>query len=143
MIRHMTEFGEFAADAAAGAGLASVFVNPERLEVAQALGRRMPESWQPHFQLGMCFALKARSINHLDQFDLDMSRAAPAVRDAAYASIRECDRIELQVRSDGKEDGYRRWRSRVTAWMVDQVEFPLAGLKYELPYAKRQPAIPI
>ncbi|MCH8241642.1 MAG: DUF1702 family protein [Planctomycetes bacterium] len=143
MIRHMTQFGEFAADAAAGAGLASVFVNPERLEVAQALGRRMPESWQPHFQLGMCFALKARSINHLDQFDLDMSRAAPAVRDAAYASIRECDRMELQIRSDGKEDGYRRWRSRVTAWMVDQVEFPLAGLKHKSPSTKRKPAIPI
>jgi len=141
MIHHMTQLGEHAADAAAGVGLASVFVNPDRLDVAQSLGRSLPRDWQADFHLGMCFALKARSINNLDQFERDMDRAAPAVRQAAYESIRECDRVELQVRADGKDDGYRRWRSRVTAWMVDHVEYPLAGMKSDSRSATREPVV--
>lgn len=140
MIHHMTQLGDCAADAAAGVGLASVFVNPDRLDVGQSLARSLPQDWQPAFHLGMCFALKARSINDLDQFERDMDRAAPAVREAAYESIRECDRVELQIRADGKEDGYRRWRSRVAAWMVDHVEYPLAGMKSGAHSATQEPA---
>lgn len=121
--------GENAVDVAAGAGLAAVFVNPDRLDVAQAWASKMPAEWQPHFHLGMCFALKARSINHLEQFEADVRKVAPPVRDAVWAAIRECDRVELLVRSENRPDAYEQWRSRVTQWMVEHLEYPLAGVR--------------
>lgn len=129
LIERMRALGEFAVDAAAGVGLASVFVNPDRLEEAQKLASMMPEAWQEHFHLGMCFALKARSINDLDRFEQDMARLEPAVRDAALAAVRECDRIELNVRAERPDDGYQRWRRLVTDWMTENVNYPLMGLR--------------
>lgn len=130
LIEHARKLGEFAEDVAAGVGLAATFVNPDRLRIAQAMARRLPQSWRPHYHLGMCFALKARSINDLDRFEQDMGRLDRPTQDAVFASVRECDRIELQTRSElDQEDGYRRWRAAVTAWMAEQVEYPLAGLK--------------
>lgn len=128
LIEHVSNLGEHAIDAAAGIGLAAVFVYPDRLDVARDLATKLPSAWHDHFHLGMCFALKARSLNDLDQFERDMGRLDPGVRDAAYASIRECDRIELQVRSDPGEDRYKRWRGTVTAWMARNIDYPLAGL---------------
>ncbi|MGB2986242.1 MAG: DUF1702 family protein [Phycisphaerae bacterium] len=127
LVEHISKLGDYAMDTAAGAGLASVFVFPDRLEVAQELGNKLPQEWHDHFHLGMCFGLKARSINDVDQFERDMARADTATRDAVYASIRECDRVELQVRSEQREDGYRRWRERVTEWMADHIKYPMAG----------------
>lgn len=129
LIEKMRGLGDHAIDAAAGAGLASVFVFPDRIEVAQRLGRQLPVEWRDHFHLGMCFALKARSINDQDQFERWLAGAPQPVRDAAYASIRECDRIELLVRSEPGGDGYRQWRARVTDWMSDHIVFPMAGLR--------------
>jgi len=130
MIEHIKRLGEFAADASAGVGLAAVFVNPDRLHVAQRLAAEMPFDWRDHFHLGMCFALKARSLNHLGEFEQDMSRLERGVQDSVFASIRECDRIELQVRARAAEyDGYCRWRGRVTAWMAENIEYPLAGVR--------------
>jgi hypothetical protein len=129
LIERIRTLGDHAADAAAGAGRASVFVFPDRLDVAQRLAARLPAEWRDHFHLGMCFALKARSINDQDQFERYMAAAAPAVREAAYAAIRECDRIELLVRSEPGRDGYRAWRARVTEWMAGHIEYPMAGLK--------------
>ena len=77
----------------------------------------------------MCFAVKARSINDLAEFQRQVSTLEPSIQDAVWASIRECDRVELQVRSDQQHDPYRRWRGAVTAWMEEHVEFPVAGLK--------------
>jgi hypothetical protein len=115
----------YAADAAAGVGLAAAFVNPDHLAREFELGRRMPQEWQPHFHLGLCFGLKARSLNDLDEFDRNLALLPLATQDAIRASIRECDRIELLVRADGEPDGYRRWRERVTDWMTENIEFPL------------------
>ncbi|MFQ5589853.1 MAG: DUF1702 family protein [Phycisphaerae bacterium] len=129
LIRHIANLDEQAADAAAGVGLAAVFVNPDQLEVARELGRKLPKAWHGHFHLGMCFALKARSLNDLDQFERDMASLDPDIREAAYASIRECDRVELLVRADTESDGYGRWRDTVAAWMAENVEYPLNGLK--------------
>lgn len=129
LIEKIESFGDCAADVAAGVGLASVFVNPDRLPYAQAVAMRMPDPLRPHFHLGMCFALKARSINDLAEFQRQVSTLEPSVQDAVWACIRECDRVELQVRSDQREDPYRRWRGAVTAWMEEHVEFPVAGLK--------------
>jgi hypothetical protein len=129
LIEHVGGLGEHAVDAAAGVGLAAVFVYPDRLEVAQELGAKLPSAWHEHFHLGMCFALKARSLNDLDQFERDLARLDPRVQGAAYASVRECDRIELQVRSDRGTDGYGRWRGLVTAWMAEHIDYPLVGLK--------------
>jgi len=128
LIERIRSSGDDAEDVAAGVGLASVFVNPDRLVEAQSLAERMPEAWREHFHLGMCFALKARSINDLDRFERDMARLDPKVREAAWASVRECDRIELLVRAERRPDGYSTWRQQVTAWMKEHIRYPLAGV---------------
>ncbi len=125
---HIATLGPHAEDAAAGAGLAAVFVNPDRLERGRELALKLPEAWHGHFQLGMCFGLKARSINDIDQFESDLDREDARAADAIRASIRECDRIELLVRSQQGEDGYREWRRRVTEWMSRHIEYPLVSV---------------
>lgn len=125
VIERVAELGTHAVDAAAGVGLAAAFVNPDRLAPEFELGRQMPEEWQPHFHLGLCFGLKARSLNDLDEFDRNLASLPAATQDAIRASIRECDRIELLIRADGKPNGYRRWRERVTDWMTANIEFPM------------------
>lgn len=128
VIEHTAALGPFAADAAAGLGLAAAFINPDRMEREFELGRMMPAEWQPHYHLGLCFGLKARSINDLDEFDRNMALLPAESREAVWASIRECDRVELLIRADGQPDGYRRWRERVTQWLTSQVVFPLQRL---------------
>ncbi len=71
---HVAKLGAYSKDAAAGAGLAAVFVHPDQLERARAFAMRLPAAWRPHYHLGMCFGLKARSINDLDRFERDMAR---------------------------------------------------------------------
>ena len=129
MVAYLDQLGIHAGDAAAGLGLASVFVNPDRLGIAQELGSRLPVRWHDDFHLGMCFGLKARSVNDADQFDRDLARHSPAVQQAVRAAIRECDRVELRVRAEQEVDGYRRWRAEVTQWLAGNVEYPLAGLR--------------
>ncbi len=129
LIDRIDRLGEYAGDAAAGVGLAMAFVNPDRLERALAYADRLPQRWHEDVHLGLCFGLKARSINDADRFQRDMARLDFSVREAVFASIRECDRVELVVRSDGQEDGYRRWRRVVTRWMADNIEYPLAGVR--------------
>lgn len=129
VIEHMARLGPHAVDAAAGVGLAASFVNPDRLEREFDLGRRMPVEWQPHFHLGMCFGLKARAINDLDEFDRNLAALPHTVQEAIRASIRECDRVELLIRADGKPDGYRHWREQVTAWLTENVDFPMQSTK--------------
>ena len=129
LVEHIRRLGEFAVDAAAGVGLAAVFVNPDRLDEARQLGMKLPSEWHDHFHLGMCFGLKARAINDWDQFERDISPLDPRIREAVYSSIRECDRVELIVRDEHNADGYRHWRERVTQWMVDNIEYPLFGIK--------------
>ncbi|MDO8630260.1 MAG: DUF1702 family protein [Phycisphaerales bacterium] len=126
LIERIRSLGDFAVEVVAGAGLAAAFINPDRLERARELARTLPTEWQSHFHLGLCFGLKARSINDLDQFDRDIASQPAAVQDAIRASVRECDRIELLVRADGEPDAYRRWRERVTDWMAENIEYPLA-----------------
>lgn len=135
LIEHIRKLGTHATDAAAGLGLAAVFVNPDRLGRARELALKLPSEWHEPFQLGMCFGLKARSINDFDQFERYMERVEPDVREAAYASIRECDRVELLTRSQEGKDGYRRWRERVTKWMAEHIDYPMAGIKSSLPDA--------
>ena len=141
LIEHAGRLGAYAGDVAAGMGLASVFVFPDRLEVAQRLATDLPQEWHDEFHLGMCFGLKARSISAPEQFEGYLQRAAPAVRDAVWASIRECDRVELQVRAEGCDDAYRQWRRRVAAWMAEHIEYPLVRAKTQAPEpAQHQPA---
>ncbi len=129
LIDNIERMGVYADDVAAGVGLASVFVNPDRLDAAQELALRLPSVWHESVHLGMCFGLKARSINDPEQFVADLTRVGGGVRDAVWASIRECDRIELLVRSDREEDGYRRWRTGVMEWMARHIDYPLVGLR--------------
>jgi hypothetical protein len=128
MVSKMASLGSCAADVAAGVGLAAVFVNPDRLASAQSLAREMPEAWQPSFHLGMCFGLKARSINDNDEFQTNLAGQDESLRDAALASIRECDRIEMLVRAESVDEPYLHWRERVTDWLSLHVEYPMAGL---------------
>jgi len=136
LIRRMASLGPYAADAAAGVGLAAVFVNPDRLEVACDFVRRLPEEWHPHLHLGMCFGLKARSINHVEQFEHDLERCEPSRQEAIGASIRECDRIELLVRAEKHPDGYPEWRRRVTAWLTTAVEYPMKSVRCMAPTSR-------
>ncbi len=129
MIAHTARLGDTAVDAAAGLGLAATFVNTDQLHVAQDLATMLPSQWQPHFHLGMCFALKARSINDVDAFEQYLDNVDKPVRDAVYASIRECDRVELVIRADDKDEKYRRWRETVTAWMTINIDYPMAGIR--------------
>ena len=129
LVEHIRRLGPYAKDVAGGVGLASVFVDPDRLELATNLAAALPPEWHPHVHLGMCFGLKARSINDPDQFDRDLSRLEPSLRQAIEASIEACDRMEAQVRSEGGEDGYQRWRELVTEWMLEHIDYPLAGVK--------------
>ena len=129
MNRRLHGLGDYAADAAAGVGLACVFVNPDRLEVARAIAAALPTDLHDHVHLGMCFGLKARSINHAAQFELDMAQLPRSVRDAVYASVRECDRVELLVRAERGSDGYEKWRSEVTGWMTRHVRYPLQEIR--------------
>ena len=142
LIEHANRFGEYAKDIAAGAGLAAVFVYPDRLESARTLAGEMPAEWHDHFHLGMCFGLKARSINDVDQFERDTAGLNASVREAVLASVRECDRVELQVRAEADQDGYRCWRGRVTAWMAEHVQYPLAGVRASAPINPARPAVP-
>lgn len=141
LIRQLRALGEHAVDAAAGVGLAATFVFPDRLENACALAAEMPAEWQPHVHLGMCFALKARSINDVDEFERNLARLPGSMRDAARASIRECDRVELLVRSDADDEKYRRWREQVTAWMQEHIEYPMAGVRMASPKISRHTAV--
>ena len=133
LIERIGSLGEHAGDVTAGVGLAAAFVNPDRLEVALELGAGLPTEWHDDYHLGLCFGLKARSITDAEQFERDMHRLESNVREAVLASVRECDRIEVQVRAERGKDAYRRWRGLVTQWMASHVVFPLAGLQSSTP----------
>jgi len=129
MIEHISRLGVHAGDAAAGVGLAAVFVHPDRLDRAQDLGLELPVELRPHFHLGMCFGLKARSIIGWSRLEGEIRPLSTEVRDSVYASIRECDRVELLVRAEKGENPYYDWRSRVTEWMTRNIEFPMFGVR--------------
>ena len=129
LITQIERLGEYAVDAAGGLGLAAAFINPDRLDIARELGLKLPNSWRDHYHLGLCFGLKARSINDVEAFDRTLAHLEDDVQAAIHASVRECDRYELLVRADGQPDSYRRWRQQVTAWMADHIEFPLTGVR--------------
>lgn len=129
LIARIRLLGAFANDAAAGVGLAMAFVNPDRLDIAFALANAMPSEWHRHVHLGLCFGLKARSINDLGAFEQNIGGLNSEVRNAIWSSIRECDRIELLVRAESGNDRYRRWRERVTDWMEANIRYPLQGVE--------------
>ena len=139
LIEHAARFGEYSGDIAAGVGLASVFVNPDRLDTARDLANKMPQEWHDDFHLGMCFGLKARSINDPDEYARNLGLLDAGGREAVTASIRECDRVEAAVRGEMGEDGYRRWREQVTAWMASNVSYPLTGVATTSPSASGLP----
>jgi hypothetical protein len=129
LLASLAQLGPHSTDAAAGVGLAAVFVHPDRLDAARRLAEQMPAAWRPHYHLGMCFGLKARSINDLAELERNLAPLAQAIQDSVWAGIRECDRVELLVRAEPGECGYRTWRERVTAWMDQHIEYPLAGVR--------------
>lgn len=131
LIDRLDGLGVHAADAAAGVGLAAVFIFHDRLEFALEVAGAMPERWHSQVHLGMCFGLKARSINDAEQFERDVAGQAPPVQQAIRTTVGECDRIETELRSQRAEDGYRRWRHLVTQWMADHVDYPLAAVRTE------------
>lgn len=129
LIAHVGRLGPYARDAAGGLGLAAVFVFPDRLEVAQALGDKLPDEWHDDFHLGMCFGLKARSLGEMAEFARNVGRMDANGQKAIWASLRACDRIEHQVRGETATDGYQRWREQVRQWMAEHITYPLAGLE--------------
>lgn len=132
LVEHIRRTGDNAVDVAAGLGLAATFVNPDRLDKARLLGKALPAAWQPHFHLGMCFALKARSISDRGFLERCVGREDSGAREAVWASIRECDRIELLIRSRLGElgaGGYPQWRRQVTDWLGEHIEYPMGGVR--------------
>lgn len=150
LIARIRSLGVFANDAASGVGLAMAFVNPDRLEAVFDLAKALPVEWHRHVHLGLCFGLKARSINDLGAFEQNIAGLNSEVRNAIWSSIRECDRIELLVRAESGNDRYRRWRERVTDWMESNIRYPLQSVetpssaervaRASSPYAHRQDA---
>ena len=133
LIDHISRLSDNAEDAAAGAGLAAAFINPDRIEIAQRVGRKLPVEWRDHFHLGLCFGCKARSLNNPEEFARDLARTETAGQHAIRAAIDACDRIEQQIRAERGEEPYRRWRENVTRWMAEHIDYPLAGVKSESP----------
>lgn len=128
LLERIGRLHEHSLDAVGGLGLAAVFVNPDRLEIAMKLGEKLPKGWHDSFHLGMCFGLKARSANDPSQFERDLLRMPPSVQDAIRASIAECDRVETSIRADPVRESYRAWRERVTDWMSGNVIYPMERL---------------
>jgi len=129
LVARIRSLGAFANDAAAGVGLAMAFVNPDRLDAAFAMAEALPSEWHRDVHLGLCFGLKARSINDLSAFEQNIAGLSAEVRNAIWSSIRECDRIELLVRAESGNDRYRRWRERVTDWMEANIRYPLQSVE--------------
>ncbi len=129
LIQRLDALGDHASDAAAGVGLAAVFIFHDRLDVAREAAAAMPEQWHEQVHLGMCFGLKARSINNPDQFERDSAHLDDAVQEAVRESLAECDRVESRLRDRGAADAYRCWRESVAEWMTGHVEYPLAGVR--------------
>lgn len=127
LISALDALGEFAEDGAAGVGLAATFVNPDRLAIPMELGRRLPPRWRAHFHLGMSFACKARDLNDAEWFSAELGRTSVEQRATIRAAIAACDRIEAEVRRAMPEEPYRVWRERMTQWLSDNVEYPLAS----------------
>jgi len=129
LITAMEALGLYAADGAAGAGLAATFVNPDRMHIAMELGRKLPAHLQPHFHLGMCFACKARDLNDPEWFSASLGKASRELRAAIRASIAACDRIENEVRAELPVEPYGEWRRRMTDWLTQSIEFPMAAVQ--------------
>ncbi len=129
LIAAIEALGLYAADGAAGAGLAATFVNPDRLHIAMDLGRKLPAHLQPHFHLGMCFACKARDLNDPEWFSAALGKASREQRAAIRASIAACDRIENEERAELPVEPYGEWRRRMTDWMMQNIEFPMAAVQ--------------
>jgi hypothetical protein len=136
LIEHLGRLGTFATDGAGGSGLAAAFVNPDRFDVAQAFAVKLPEAWQPHFQLGLCFGLKARSAGEPAWFAANLEAGDAETAEAIRAAIDACDRIEHETRAAGGDDPYRRWRESVTQWMASHLEYPLAAVRTTSPVSR-------
>jgi hypothetical protein len=129
LIERLDKLGNYAADAASGVGLAAVFIFHDRLDVALEVAAAMPQRWHDQVHLGMCFGLKARSINDPSQFERDVGRLDLPVQEAVDAAVTACDKVEAHLRTERGEDSYRRWRASVTEWMANHIEYPLAGVR--------------
>ena len=119
------------ADLAAGLGLASVFVHTNALEAVWSLAASMPEAWRSDFQLGLSFGLRAREMNGPAYFEECLTRIPQARRKGIRQAMRECDRIEREVRASGQADGYRLWREGLTEWMDNNLKYPMEALTGE------------
>lgn len=135
LIEHVDRLGDCAPDAAAGVGLAIAFIFADQLQRARELAIRLPDHWHDHVHLGMCFGLNARAMNDAERFRRNVRIMPEPVQEAIFASVRECDRMELLVRADNKEDGYRRWRDGVREWMTGHIAYPLAEVTAPSPAA--------
>lgn len=129
LIAAIEALGLYAADGAAGAGLAATFVNPDRLHIPMVLGHKLPAQLQPHFHLGMCFACKARDLNDPEWFSAALGKTSREQRAAIRASIAACDRIESDVRAELPVEPYGEWRRRMTEWLTRSIEFPMAAVQ--------------
>lgn len=128
LIEHVERLDAHVLDAAGGIGLAAAFIFPDQIGYACELVAQLPPAWRADVHQGMCFGLKARSINHPEEFGRNLSGQSADMRECVRAALRACDRLEAEVRDDGAVDGYQRWRAWVRQWMEEHLRYPLAGL---------------
>ncbi len=125
----LRSFDEYAADAASGVGLASVFAVFDRPERGLAFIEEMPDEWHADIMLGMCFAYKARSLCDGQQFDRTIDKLDVKRREAIRAAVEACDAIESKVRrSCDRADGYRTWRRELSDWLNQHVAYPFVEM---------------
>lgn len=128
LVSTLRSFGDYAADAASGVGLASVFAAIDRPERGLAVIQKLPAEWHRNVQLGMCFGYKARAINDPEYFAEILARLDSRKREAIETAIRECDAVEAHIRADGGADGYRRWREQLAASLEMCIQYPFVAV---------------
>jgi len=116
---------DYRRDLAAGLGLASVFVDTDRLERVWQLARALPQEWRRDFQQGMAFAFVARKMNHPEYFAECLARLPAAQAAGVRVAVQRCDEIEAELRGHAVRQAYRLWREKLAEWLDRNLVFPL------------------
>jgi hypothetical protein len=121
----------FRGDLAGGLGLASVFVDTDRLGRVWDLAGQIPPQWRSEFQQGMVFALCARKMTD-PQYFAECLAKLPAHRAAgARRATSQCDAIEADLRARGVWHAYRLWRESLAVWLDANLRYPLEAEGHE------------
>jgi hypothetical protein len=143
LVKAIKATGDFAPDVASGVGLAVAFTTIDRSERGRDALESLPVAWRDDVLLGMCFALKARSLNDPAYFDACLEGMGAERAESIRRGLLECDARERTVRSEiaatvdrrelglatAEVDGYRRWRESLKTWLGEHIVYPFDGMR--------------